>query len=382
MSSKFDTVDVHLSSTSAAVDAILQDPLLDGEKRYTMEVTEFTCPLSNEGPLPPDKAFELESNLLFRVRRKNITAVGVNTAATLLSTQAVIGALFIPAGGPSLDVFVPNAFRPMRTPGDLVYYLQRFFDEIKNIYRDAAGGIVGADHGGVPDVALVDADIFVNVTMTPNGTIRLYFGEHFCKHFFLESNDYGSKLLGFDKLVAFQLLGGVILTGAVALTGNADGTGPPVAGATGQTVVLQAKYPLTRHFDHRVRVELDTDLPVPRTVVWNTTNTQKISHVIATFPINMENSTTIRLNSEGANEGELSFTSNLFTGDIVWRRAESRVSERYEILNSKFFQNIRAAIYITRRVWDDTKKQFTFSRLELSLADGESWTAKLRFRTL
>ena len=48
---KYDIVDVHVSSTSHLVDAILDNPILDGTKKYTIEVTEFTCPLSAEPPL-------------------------------------------------------------------------------------------------------------------------------------------------------------------------------------------------------------------------------------------------------------------------------------------------------------------------------------------
>ena len=62
MTDKFDTVDVHVTSQTYRVDAILQDPLLDGQKRYTVEVTEFTCPLSSESPLPATALFENTDN--------------------------------------------------------------------------------------------------------------------------------------------------------------------------------------------------------------------------------------------------------------------------------------------------------------------------------
>ena len=116
MTQKFDTVDVHVTSQTYRVDAILQDPLLDGQKRYTVEVTEFTCPLSSESPLPATALFENTANYqLIRVRRKNILSPAVINDATSLSTLNVIGPLFAPAVGPRGDIFVPSAFSPMRT---------------------------------------------------------------------------------------------------------------------------------------------------------------------------------------------------------------------------------------------------------------------------
>ena len=55
-----DIIDAHVTSTSNVVDVFSQYPLLDGDKRYTVEITEFTCPLA--GP----RQNELELNLFSR----------------------------------------------------------------------------------------------------------------------------------------------------------------------------------------------------------------------------------------------------------------------------------------------------------------------------
>jgi len=376
MHSTFDTVDVHITSTKSQVDAILKDPLLDGQKKYTVEVTEFSAPLTTEPPLLKNTEFaaNVEQLLLMRVRRKNIgEQPGANT--TLLSTTPVIGNLF------TAETFIPNTFRPIRTPQDLVYYLQRYFDDIKKIYTDSLGGIDAGEHGGGNDVDLDDGDLFADAVLTPNCTLRIFLSEDFVKHFWIETTEYSKLLLGFKHTqIAFRTAGGVLLQGPTALTNNTPNI---VVGESGETVVIQGGYPLTRHFDHRVRLELQTDMPIPQTVVWNTDNTQKISHVISTFPINMRTESSLTLNSEGANNGEVTLTSDLFSGDIVWRRAEDKISERYEILNSQFFQNIRLEAFITRRVWLPAPlNEFSFKRYALTLASGESWEAKLRFRTL
>ena len=128
--SKTDLVDVHVSSTKPIVDVILEHPILDGTKKYSVEVTEFAMPLSSEGPLPSNSVFTSagDNMLLFRVRRKLIGTAPIHNN-TLLSTTPVIGASFD-------ETFVPNSFRPIRTPNDLVFYLQEYFDAIKRIYAN------------------------------------------------------------------------------------------------------------------------------------------------------------------------------------------------------------------------------------------------------
>ena len=67
-------------------------------------------------------------------------------------------------------------------------------------------------------------------------------------------------------------------------------------------------------------------------------------------------------------------------GDITWRRAEDKVSERYLVQNSQYFHNVRLEIFIVRKEWFEN--EFRFIRETMSFSDGESWTAKLRFRSI
>ena len=70
------------------------------------------------------------------------------------------------------------------------------------------------------------------------------------------------------------------------------------------------------------------------------------------------------------------------TGYITFRRAEDKVSERYEILNPKFFQNIRLSLSITRREWSTNYNKMVIVHKPLTLDKHDIWTVKLRFRTL
>ena len=392
---KYDVVDVGVSSTSPIVDAILEHPILDGTKKYSVECTEFVTALSEETPLPFIKTFEDAGGnmLLFQVRRKVVGVAALQVNTELGTLVAPHGAAPLPTVGTLLaphQIFAPTVFRPIRTPNDVAFYLQEMFDEIKKVYGTSVDGLVGNLHGGVPDpvtgvipdvaAAVVLADRFVQVLLTPNGTIRFYFSALFCKHFYIDSSPYGVKLFGLEETtIAFRSVGGVVHTGDDALKNN---TPLIVAGETGQTIVYQCKYPLVRHFDHRVRLELDSaGMPVPAIIDWNTKNRQQVRHTLATFPINQVFESRIGLNTRGANEGDISFTTKMLLGSIVFRRAEDKISERFEILSSQFFQNIRLEVYIVRRDWNILTKEFDFKRRAIRLANDESWQAKLRFRT-
>ena len=118
----------------------------------------------------------------------------------------------------------------------------------------------------------------------------------------------------------------------------------------------------------------------PPTTVWSTDDLQQMSYVIGTFPISNTTQSSIICKSEGAATGSVRYSNQLLTGDITWRRAEDKVNEQYLLTDSKFFHNIRLEIFIVRKEW--FQGEFRFMRSKLVMADGESWTAKLRFRSV
>ena len=138
---EIDVVDVHVTSVSERVDAFTQYPLLDGTQRYTVEVTEFVCPLMQDAL--PDKTNSFD-NVMFEIRRKRETHWGVqvlNVGSSLvtpvnLTPLELAANVFLPYGlfTPDKVEFRKNSQRPMATPGDLVYHLQRFFNDIIRRY--------------------------------------------------------------------------------------------------------------------------------------------------------------------------------------------------------------------------------------------------------
>ena len=139
---EIDVVDVHVTSVSERVDAFTQYPLLDGTQRYTVEVTEFVCPLMQDAL--PDKTNSFD-NVMFEIRRKRETNWGVqvlNVGSSLvtpvnLTPLELAANVFLPYGlfTPDRVQFRKNSQRPMATPGDLVYHLQRFFDDFIRRYK-------------------------------------------------------------------------------------------------------------------------------------------------------------------------------------------------------------------------------------------------------
>ena len=89
-----DIVDVLVTAETSSVHSMLQYPLLDGTQSYTVAVTEFCCPLSQQSPLPTNLFFSDDVGMFFRLRRKNVGAAP-NTNGTLMP-----GDMAGPLGGP------------------------------------------------------------------------------------------------------------------------------------------------------------------------------------------------------------------------------------------------------------------------------------------
>ena len=435
-----DVVDVHVTSESQRVDSFSQYDLLDGTKKYTVELTEFVSPLAGHESLPPISWFSNTTNInngltnLIEIRRKRTTLPAHGHGSTALPVGGDI--VFTEAH----RIFKKDERRRLPHVGALAYQLQRYFDDIKSKYifrgtalqqallqaeidvitaqntiiadpgsnagelaaatatktaayvviagmgtaaerihfdGDLYGGTATPETSGNTFLVTAD-DFFVSVSTTPDGTLRIFFSKWFTDNFFLVINSYGQLLFGLDGIIAFRSDGAVIHTGLAAISNGAA----LLLGGTNETIELYGKYTCERHFEHRVRIEVESQMPIPPTTSWSTKNTQTISHSIATFPIVREIQTGIVMNSEGASTGSMTYKSSLLTGDIVWRRAEDKVSERYLILNSQFFHNVRLDLHIVHKEFNYKTQSFIFVKEKMVFSPGEAWTAKLRFRSV
>jgi len=245
-------------------------------------------------------------------------------------------------------------------------------------HKKALPEIEGDLHGGVTDVTVKTDERFVEVDMRSSGVVTFMCKEAFCDNFFLIVTPYGAKILGLTEIVAFADVGNTLIVGRDALY---QGTQYVNEGDVGETVESKSLYPLYRFFDHRVRLEVETQMGIPPSVVWSTDEKQKMSYVIATFPIGTVMKSIVKCTSEGA-PYESVMEEESYLGDIVWRRAEDKVRERYLLQNISFVHNVRVELFIVRREWSTNLNKFFFVREKMVFSDGEFWTAKLRFRTI
>ena len=186
-----------------------------------------------------------------------------------------------------------------------------------------------------------------------------------------------------NNLICYRTVAGNVVEGLLALT---NGTANIVEGGAAETVEQPSRYPLTRYFDSRIRLEVESQMSIPPTTVWSTDEKQKISMVLATFPIQMSSESSVLTTSAGGATSSVRFESDMLVGDITFRRAEDKISERFLLNSSQFFHNIRLELWMVRKNWEwdrnETRERFIFRRQKMVFADGESWTGKLRFRSV
>jgi hypothetical protein len=384
-----DVTDVHVTSNDTVVDCFSQYPLLQGEKKYTVQVTEFCCPLTSTA-LPTMSFFEDDASntreYFFEIKRKRATLAHypMNSIHDSMAYVPAVGdlpgaAMLFPDD--SYYKFRKAKHRKLSTVGGLVYSLHKFFQVFIQKYRQDQDThqVLGVEHGGLGNTEIHENTSFVTTRLTPNGTLTLTFSPLFTKNFYIEFTSYGKKILGIsESILAFRQDGDVLHTGLAAIVGG----DPPllIGGGTNQSVEVSATYSLYRFFDQRIRLELETQMGTPQTNVWSTSGTQQITTNIATFPIQTKHTVTVRCDSDGTMLSGVENTDELMEGEIIWRKAEDKITERYLINNSKYFHNIRLELFIVKRKW--INNSFKFIREKVTFESGEYWTAKLRFRSL
>ena len=198
MTTHLDVVDVSISSHTSQVDAILEHPLLDGSREYSIEVTEFTCPLGAETPLPRDSTFAETVNLdrmyLFKVYRRRVGRAPDALYTHLNDDGESSGDDY--SRFDQFTRFYPSSRYPIQSPNDIILHSQNFLDNIKARYEQT--GLNERDHGSpLGNTALdISADNFCKVSMTSNGTIQFLCSDLFTKHFYIQFSPFSMNLFG------------------------------------------------------------------------------------------------------------------------------------------------------------------------------------------
>jgi hypothetical protein len=381
-----DTVDIHVDhSGTNRVDAHSRYPLLDGLRKYTVKLTSLVSPLT-EDSVPTHGADGEPMDVWFQVRRRRVGAVP-NHATTLLSTYA---ALNMPAAN---ETFTRDSRRAVSNLGDLVFYLNEYFTFIHQRYV-TLGNIVGARHGGHADLVFDAASAkLCTVLLTPTGHLRFIFSPVFCKNYYIVVSDYAQALFGLSGIIAFRRIAADPLAGPPVLEQNFTGTealyDPAVlpniiltSGDIIDTVDHRSSFPADRHLEHRVRIEVESQMPVQNTVVWNADNVQQLTTVIAAFPIRREMKTTIALNNAGIVESGIQYEVPLLNGNIVFRESNNLVTQKYMLQSAQQFHNIRLELFMVRKEWKTLQKKFVVRRRKMVFGENQNFSAKLRFESV
>jgi hypothetical protein len=380
---KTDWVDVHISASgNNRVDAHSRYPLLDGLKTYTVKLTSLVAPLTQDA-IPEHGADGEAMDNWFEVRRR-VVGQAPNHANTQLSTLA---GLDCPTAN---EFFKKDARRSVSNLGDLVFHLNNYFEFIRTKYV-TLGNIIGATHGGHANEPVAAGNRFCDVLITPNGHLRFMMSPMFCKNFYIVVSDYAQSLFGFEAFIAFRKVPAdpvavpplleQNLTGTVALLGA--GNVILASGALLDTVDHRSGIPASRHLEHRIRIEVESQMPIQNTVVWNNEDSiQQLNTTIASFPIRRESRTTIELNNMGISENSIKYESSLLNGNIVFRESNNLVLQSYRLQNAQSFHNIRLELFMIRKEWKTQLKKFIARRRKMVFGKNQSFSAKLRFESI
>ena len=209
---KHDYVDVQIQSEKSVVDAIFQDPLLDGDLKYSVQVTELTCPMGGEPPLPREVSTANDYFYLFKVLSKTNGATPNSDDAKLQESLPVdlglTAAEQATRANSRISLNNHQEFRQsdktsIQTIPDLVFEAQKHVDNIK--------AIIAADHVDVDKFDEIADDDFLRVVLTPNFTIRFIFSPLFADNFFLQLSTFSKHLFGIDKdYISFTTLNGQV----------------------------------------------------------------------------------------------------------------------------------------------------------------------------
>ena len=81
--SKRDVIDVHIGSEESRVDAFSNQPLLDGDRKYSVQCTELVCPLAGHDALPQNSWFTQAGHEFFTLRRRRPAQLFTSDHASL-----------------------------------------------------------------------------------------------------------------------------------------------------------------------------------------------------------------------------------------------------------------------------------------------------------
>jgi len=203
-------------------------------------------------------------------------------------------------------------------------------------------------------------------------------------------------LFGFDEYISYRFIPAVaedilaippvaaVPAQTLAATEALIGAGNVVlvSGALTDTIDLRSPFPADRHLEHRIRIEVESQMPVQNTVIWNSNNVQQLSTVIGSFPIKRDMHTRVVLNNAGIATSQITYDVPLLNGNIVFRESNNLVTQKYLLQSAQQFHNIRIELFMVRKEWKTNLNQFVARRRKMVFGVNQNFSAKLRFESV
>ena len=368
-----DIVDIQVQQTgNAETDMFFQEPVLDHARDYVVGVSELSIPLSHEPMLTKVTARRDEVFLEFNLKRR-----GDDSMVPLNHNDAIID-----------DNRARFYLRDhtIQSAADLVQSLVQYFYSFQQYITDVGNdGEAQGSHAVVYQVQLL---------ASPSGIFKVRANAEFWKDYVIKIGDpiggssgYAKEIIGYSQ----DYIALAWLVGEAAPTTQLSEivAGAVVAWVASDALLVaaqevQMKYSIFRYAEHRLRVEVDADLAIPNNILVEN-GVQKMHYNIASFALPQKYEGRITVNASPAVTETVSHLSHLFAGNTIIKGKETPTTDWYTLASAANVQNMRLHIFIVRREWDSSAKNWVLVRNKLTMDDGlgnvynSTWYLTMKF---
>ena len=379
----------------------LKHDLLDSKLNYHFAVTSLSVPL-NETPI-----FKLSGPTeLFRIERRDVGA-SIHEDLTLHEPGNAAG------DAPTDGIFEIRPDNKMFDASTFVKSLSNFVRgfNIEWTLVGFNGGDAGSGYSrdGTNYPAKAEADAyeepyeFLGLKLTADGSIHLTGSDGFWNNFVIRWTRHGAAILGFTKqLQEVTRVGGIGLFAPAGVTAKhyytaktQTGVGgvftnswfdeDPASVTHGQIVdanmlvehVLASDHPLYQSVDQRVKITVESHLPMASSVAIideNETVDRSIAEVH--FESKLENQITF---DEAGFFESMSMSSAMYAGQYNFIKKSDNTFQWNKLMTAYEMKLFRFQLYVWYRVWSDATNEWKLMRNKLSVPDEQFWELAVRF---
>jgi len=358
-STGIDIVELKLETTgSNFCHFTAHDNLLNSDLEYIFGVTDLNCDVSNLPIFPP-----ATDDLLISIKKRYI--------------GAQYGALPVANGPETSQRFrISEDGKKYFDTTTFVAALSTFANTFSHFQSTI--GIVGADHGGGPDIppnTLLPNKTLLKIGITSGGRLQFEGIAEFWNHFVIEFSDYAIKLFQLSNVAVNNSLSISFAGGVYTTNGLTDNGGNVVAGNNVTDTAVIAKNSVLKFLDHRLYLTCETHLAIKNNLkVVN--GKEQTDATIARIPfLNEAVSTIYSRHHEIVND--IALTTKTYTGRISFVNKSQPVRQWVELITAYEQRIFRFQLFCVYNVFANG----TFSQVKKDVPFDEdgSWDLTLRF---